>query len=77
MIAKYGKSYPMDLRLKVLGRTEQAAASTIVNELKLPITDVQYRKEVTELLDKMLVDVPLMDGRALSFFILLCMFTSK
>lgn len=77
MIAKYGKSYPMDLRLKVLGRTEQAAVSTIVNELKLPLSDVQYRKEVTELLDKMLVNVPLMDGRSLNFFIFLCMFTLK
>lgn len=62
MIARYGKSYPMDVRMKVLGCTEQTAARTIISELKLPISELQYRSEVAELLDDMLKEAPLMDG---------------
>lgn len=62
MISKYGKTYLKEIRMKVLGCTERAAASIIINELKLPITVEQYRHQVDEILDDMLKEATLMDG---------------
>jgi len=68
MTAKFGKSYPKDVRMKVLGCTEQTAASIIINELQLPITVEEYRRQVDELLDDMLKEATLMDGVFINSF---------
>lgn len=62
LISKYGKEYTWDLRMKVLGCTEQMSVHKIVTELKLPISEEKYRTEVKELLRKMLPQATLMPG---------------
>lgn len=62
MVAKYGKEYTWDLRMRVLGCTEQMSVHKIVSELKLPISEERYRAEVKELLRKMLPEATLMPG---------------
>lgn len=66
VINKYGKEYPWELRMKVLGRTEQECAHILVNELKLPITNKQYQEEARTVALQLLKDATLMPGRIYS-----------
>lgn len=62
VIAKYGKKYTWDLRMKILGCSEQTTAETLVSELKLPITPTKYNEEVKKILKKTLKEASLMPG---------------
>ncbi len=68
VISTYGKKYSRDLRVKVLGTTEQMSAQIIVDELQLPITPFEYQQEVKKILHKTLPDAALMPGRYLNYF---------
>lgn len=62
VINRYGKEYPWELRMKVLGRTEQQTAHMIVEELKLPVSHKQYQTEVKNVVLDLLKNAPLMPG---------------
>ncbi|XP_077302795.1 putative pseudouridine-5'-phosphatase [Arctopsyche grandis] len=59
---KYGKSYPRDVRLQIMGTTEQRTSEIACKELKLPITPQQFHIQMKELGNQMLRDAPLMKG---------------
>ncbi len=62
-IAKsFGKPYPFDVRMKILGTTEQRTAEIAVNDLKLPITTNDFIKRFDKLGRERLGDVPLLRG---------------
>lgn len=42
ILQSFGKDYPHETRMKVLGTTEQATARIIINDLDLPITIQQF-----------------------------------
>ncbi|XP_069962554.1 probable pseudouridine-5'-phosphatase isoform X1 [Bactrocera oleae] len=58
----FNKSYPRDVRVKMLGTTEQKSAAIAVNELELPITVEEYLKRFTNKCKEMLGNSPLMQG---------------
>lgn len=58
----FGKPYPHDVRLKVLGTTEQLMAQIAVEELDLPITTGEFHRLFTELCRKRFLNLSLMDG---------------
>lgn len=62
-IAKlYGKPYPWNIRMKILGTTEQMTASIAVKDLNLPITAGEFHLKYSELCRKRLDSVPLIRG---------------
>lgn len=67
---KYGKSYPRDVRLQIMGTTEQRTSEIACKELKLPITPQQFHIQMKELGNQMLRNAPLMKGRKNSFILL-------
>ncbi|XP_014088525.1 probable pseudouridine-5'-phosphatase [Bactrocera oleae] len=58
----FNKSYPRDVRIKLLGTTEQKSAEIAVNELELPITVEEYLKIFSNKCKEMLGNSPLMQG---------------
>ncbi|XP_039950218.1 probable pseudouridine-5'-phosphatase isoform X1 [Bactrocera neohumeralis] len=58
----FNKSYPRDVRVKMLGSTEQKSAAIAVIELELPITVEEYLKIFTIKCKEMLGNSPLMPG---------------
>lgn len=42
ILRSFGKEYPYETRMRVLGTTEQATAAIIINELNVPITVQQF-----------------------------------
>jgi len=62
VVAKFGKTYNLDLRYRVLGTPEQDGAKMVVNELKLPISIEEYSDMVRAYENKVLSDVPLLPG---------------
>lgn len=67
-IAKsYGKSYPLDVRMKILGTTEQRTAEIAVNDLKLPISIGEFHKKFNDLGYQRLGDAPLLRGTCFKF----------
>lgn len=62
-IAKsFGKTYPFDVRMKILGTTEQRTAAIAVNDLKLPISTNEFTERFNILGKQRLGDVPLLRG---------------
>lgn len=47
--AIYGKPYPYDVRMRIMGTTEQLTAKIAVTELNLPISVEQFLDKFTEL----------------------------
>jgi len=62
-IAKmYGKPYPKEVRMRILGTTEQLTAKIAVTELQLPITVTKFRELFSAYLRRRLADLSLMRG---------------
>lgn len=49
LLAEYGKTYPEELRLKVLGTRQQDGVRIIVDALKLPITYEEFSFKAKDL----------------------------
>lgn len=60
--ASFGKPYPMETRMKILGTTEQNSAATIVKDLQLPLTVPEYMKQYNSLCSQMLGNVNTQKG---------------
>lgn len=62
MASKFGKTYNLDLRYRVLGAPEVDGAKMVVNELKLPISIEEYISMVRAYENKVLSDVDILPG---------------
>lgn len=71
MASKFGKTYNLDLRYRVLGAPELDGAKMVVKELKLPISVEEYINMVRAFENKVLSDVGILPGSY--YFILLCL----
>lgn len=60
--ASYGKPYPWDVRVRLLGTTEMTTAKIAVTELELPITIDEFRAQFTASSRQKLLDVDMMKG---------------
>lgn len=58
----YGKPYPKETRMRILGTTEQGTAKIAINDLNLPLTVTEFRQIFSELLRQRLGDLQLMRG---------------
>lgn len=58
----FGKPYPHDVRMKILGTTEQRSAEIAVNDLKLPISVNEYLDRYQKLSNQLLGNPPLLTG---------------
>lgn len=64
MIAnKYGREFPDDLRVKILGRQEIDSATLIVETLRLGITPEEFLKKAHRMEEKEMANVKLMHGK--------------
>lgn len=70
MVAKFGKTYNLDLRYRVLGAPELDGATMVVNELKLPISVKEYTDMVRSFENDVLSDVDVLPGSY--FYFSLC-----
>ncbi|KAG4075872.1 hypothetical protein HA402_003698 [Bradysia odoriphaga] len=62
-IAKsYNKDYPHDVRMKVMGTTEQMTIKIVVKELALPISEAEFQGKFTELCRKRFGKLDLLKG---------------
>lgn len=71
VVAKFGKTYNLDLRYRVLGAPEKDGAKMVVNELKLPISIEEYMKMVRSFENKVMSDVDILPGSYYTFFFVL------
>lgn len=58
----YGKPYPHETRMRILGTTEQLTAKIAVSELDLPISTTQFHHLYTALLHKRSKNLSLLEG---------------
>lgn len=72
--AKFGKTYDLDLRYRVLGAPELDGAKMVVDELKLPISIEEYVYMVRAFESKVMSDVDLLPGY---YFLFLYFVSSK
>lgn len=62
-IAKtYNKDYPHDVRMKVMGTTEQMTIKIVVEELKLPLTEAEFQIKFNDLCRQRFVKLDLLNG---------------
>lgn len=62
-IAKmFGKPYPREVRMRILGVTEQMTARIAISELGLPITGQEFHEMFSALSRKRFHELKLMDG---------------
>ncbi|KAH9418563.1 Pseudouridine-5'-phosphatase [Dermatophagoides pteronyssinus] len=60
---RYGRDYPFEVKMKIMGRINPEGAQIIINELQLPLTVDEYTQQVDEEYRKVFSDyVPLMPG---------------
>lgn len=59
---RYGKEYPREVRLKVLGTTEQLTIQIIIKELKLPISEAEFERQYEIICRQRLTELTLMKG---------------
>lgn len=62
VVGKFGKTYNLDLRYRVLGAPELDGAKMVVNELKLPISIEEYINMVRDIESKVMSDVEVLPG---------------
>jgi len=62
VLKMYGKPYPKEVRMKILGTTEQTTAKIAVDSLNLPITVTKFRELFRGLLRKRLGDLSMLRG---------------
>lgn len=60
--SKFGKTYNLDLRYRVLGAPELDGAKMVVKELKLPISIEEYINMVRAFENKVLSEVDILPG---------------
>jgi len=60
--SKFGKTYNLDLRYRVLGAPELDGAKMVVNELNLPISIEEFLNMVHAIENKVLPNVPILPG---------------
>lgn len=58
----FGKDYPWDVRMKVMGTTEQKTGEIVVTEMKLPITVDKFLEMLEELCRKKFGKLDLLKG---------------
>lgn len=68
MAAKFGKTYDLDLRYRVLGAPELAGAKLVVSELKLPISVEEYIYMIHAIENKVMSDVDILPGSYFLFY---------
>lgn len=62
ILRSFGKDYPYETRMRVLGTTEQATAAIIINELNVPITVQQFIDKQHEICRREFTKLNLMKG---------------
>lgn len=58
----FGKEYRWDVRMKVMGTTEQNTAETVINELDLPVTVTEFLHRLDDLVRDEFKHLNLMKG---------------
>lgn len=62
-IAKsYNKEYPHDVRMKVMGTTEQMTIKIVVEELKLPLSEEEFQNKFNEICRQRFYKLDLLKG---------------
>lgn len=64
ILAKFGKSYSDDLRLKAMGSKEQEFVKILHEELELPLSVEEFSKEYLSHFTVALVNAELKPGRS-------------
>lgn len=62
ILKMFGKPYPKETRMRILGTTEQMTAEIAINDMNLPITVAEFRKIFSHLLEDRLNDLSLLRG---------------
>ncbi|XP_043063908.1 probable pseudouridine-5'-phosphatase isoform X2 [Drosophila ficusphila] len=60
--ASFGRPYPVDVRFRVMGTTEQRSAEIAITECQLPITPKDFLKRYSHMCHERLHDVSLLEG---------------
>lgn len=68
MAAKFGKTYNLDLRYRVLGAPELDGAKLVVSELKLPVSVEEYINMIHAIENKVMSDVDVLPGSYFLFY---------
>lgn len=58
----FGKPYPFEVRMKIMGTTDQRSAQIAVNDLHLPISVGEYLERYYKLCGELLGNAPLLKG---------------
>lgn len=58
----FGKEYPWDVRMKVMGTQEEKTAEIVINSLSLPISIAEFLKIQGDYISKEFTSLDLMDG---------------
>lgn len=66
VVQAYGKTFPWDLKVKMMGKTTQEGAEIIVRELQLPITPEEYIQLTKAAYAKVFPDAQLLPGDSLT-----------
>lgn len=64
---KYDREYPWDVRMRILGTTEQRTAEIAVNDLKLPIATAEFTNQFNDLGRKRLGEATLLRGNVTNY----------
>lgn len=59
---KFGKDYPRDVRMKVMGTQAQMSAEIVISHLSLPVTVAEFLKMQSNIVRKQFTSIDLMDG---------------
>eukprot|EP00906_Rhabdomonas_costata_P037588 RCo052967 len=62
LLAKYGKTLPLSLKARTLGRTSLESAKLVVEELRIPLSAEHYVQSLAEFQKGLWGDVALMPG---------------
>ncbi|XP_047537517.1 pseudouridine-5'-phosphatase-like isoform X2 [Vanessa atalanta] len=60
--SRYGKEFTFDLKCKIMGKQSQELASSIINELNLPLTEEEFLFETRKIFDKLFLQSKVMPG---------------
>lgn len=58
----FGKDYPLDVRMRVLGTQAEKSAEIVITSMSLPVTIPEFLKMQREIVQKQFSSVKLMDG---------------
>lgn len=59
---KFGKDYPRDVRIKVMGTQAQKSAEIVISHLSLPLSVAEFLKMQSNIVRKQFSSIDLMDG---------------